>query len=113
MNKVLRSVFAFLVIALIPVYSNAKSAICSCVNEPITTEEKARYCKAALDAMSPEETVNAKGACNAKIVRQKGLDVCTCLKTFHTDPAIIKACEEIIGKDTKPSEMAQLAEKCS
>ena len=39
-------------------------------------------------------------------------DACFCLKGLHTDPNIVKACGAIIGKNTKPSEMARLAADC-
>lgn len=101
-----------LLACLLPGYAGAGVDICSCVNEPIKTDEKVRSCGKLLNTMTPEDTVRAKGKCNAKLAHERGLDVCFCLKSFHTEPDIIKECENIIGRNTRPSEMAQLAADC-
>jgi len=105
-------VYVSLIACLLPGYAGAGIDICSCVNDPINTDAKARLCGDLLNGMTPEETVHAKGECNAKFARERGLNICFCLKSFHTDPDIINACENIIGKDTKPSEIARLAANC-
>lgn len=99
-------------VSLLPDLARASVDVCTCVNEPIDTDAKARLCGELLSGMTPEDTVRAKGECNAKLTRKEGLNICSCLKSFQTDPDIIKACEDLIGKDTKPSEMANLAAHC-
>ena len=95
-------------------FSNVQASedICSCVSEPIVTDAKAKSCGKLLDDLTPEETVRISGECNAKLINKTGLNVCTCLTTFQTDPDIIKACEDIVGKNTRPSELVRLAENC-
>ena len=105
-------VFVSAIACMLSQHVGASVDICSCVNEPINTDIKAQSCGELLSGMTPEDTVRAKGECNAKLSRERGLDICSCLKSFHTDPDIIKACEDIIGKDTKPSEMARIAADC-
>ena len=104
--------YVALIACLLPEYAGADVDICSCVNEPINTDVKVRSCGELLNRMTPEDTIRAKGECNAQLARERGLDACFCLKSFHADPDVIKACEDIIGKDTKPSEMARLAADC-
>ena len=108
------SLHIFISLAALLVFTNTQSSedICSCVTEPIVTDAKAKLCGKLLDELTPEETVRILGECNARLIKKSGLNICTCLKTFQTDPDIIKACEDIVGKDTKPSELARLAENC-
>ncbi len=86
--------------------------ICACVSGGIDSDAKAARCSGLLDAMAPEQIVDLTGRCNAQRAATGGPDLCFCLKTFHTDPKIIEACEAIIGKDTKPSEIARLGAQC-
>jgi len=86
--------------------------ICGCVGGKIDTDAKAARCSALLDAMTPAQVVELTGQCNAQRAAADGPDLCFCLKGFHTDPKIIKACEALIGKDTKPSEIARLGAQC-
>ena len=112
MIKYFFSACILLQVGLFSNYAVADEDICQCVNEPINTDAKARSCKKLLDVMTPEETVRITGECKAKLVGESKLDVCYCLKTFHSDPDIVKACEKIIGKEAKPSEMARMAADC-
>lgn len=112
MIKYLFSLYAMLQAAILSSYAVADSDICQCINEPINTDTKAKTCEKLFDAMTPGETVRVTGECKAKLLGESKLDICSCLSTFHTNPDIVKACENIIGKDTKPSEMARMAADC-
>ncbi|MCB1914566.1 MAG: hypothetical protein KDG52_02425 [Rhodocyclaceae bacterium] len=90
----------------------ASPADCACVAGRFDSDAEVARCTQLLDRMSPAEVTNLKGQCNAQSAPAQGIDVCFCLKTFHTDPQVIQACEALLGKNTKPSELARMGADC-
>ena len=90
----------------------ATSENCVCVSGEMDADAEVRHCSPLLEAMSPGQVVDLKGRCSAKSVPAGGPDLCFCLTGFHTDPQMIKACEAVVGKNTKASELARMGAQC-
>ncbi|MCB1906599.1 MAG: hypothetical protein KDH15_04460 [Rhodocyclaceae bacterium] len=93
-----------------PVAASAEN--CGCVSGAMDTDAEVRRCGPLLESLSPGQVVDLKGRCTAKSAPAGGPDLCFCLTQFHTDPQIVKACEAVVGKDTKPSELARMGAHC-
>lgn len=85
---------------------------CSCVTEPEGSGARARACKALIDSMSPNESVEAALTCREK-PPAGGPDLCFCVQTSSTDPEIRKACEAIIPENLTRAKMTSLFVECS
>ena len=85
---------------------------CGCVSGAMDSDAEVRRCGPLLDSLSPAQVVDLKGRCSAKSAPAGGPDLCFCLTQFHTDPQIVKACEAVVGKNTKPSELARMGANC-
>ncbi|MCB1929311.1 MAG: hypothetical protein KDH17_14920 [Rhodocyclaceae bacterium] len=85
---------------------------CGCVSGAMDSDADVRRCGPLLNSLSPAQVVDLKGRCSAKSAPAGGPDLCFCLTQFHTDPQIVKACEAVVGKNTKPSELARMGANC-
>ena len=85
---------------------------CGCVSRAMDSDDDVRRCGPLLDSLSPAQVVDLKGRCSAQSAPSVGPDLCFCLTQLHTDPQIIKACEAVVGKNTKPSELARMGANC-
>lgn len=87
---------------------------CSCVNEPITTDAKAQICGNLMESMTPEESATRTFECRATLpVPDGGPDLCFCLRTTTTDPALAQACQALIPQNITPAELAAKMVECA
>lgn len=86
---------------------------CTCVNEPLNTDDKLKACGNMMDSMTPEEVTTKAFECRAaRPVPEGGPDLCFCLRTMSTDPAIGEACQALIPEDMTPRELAAKMVEC-
>lgn len=88
--------------------------LCSCANETIDSDAKARACAALIESMSPEDAAAGTAACRENMAAPAdGPDICFCLKTFSQDPGILKACDALISDDLSPRELNAMMLECA
>lgn len=86
---------------------------CTCVNEPLNTDAKLKACGDMMDSMTPEEVTTKAFECRAAIsVPEDGPDLCYCLRTTTTDPAIMEACQALIPENMTPRELTAKLVEC-
>ena len=96
-----------------PSSADVDITFCSCTNEPIRTDAKAKACGALMESVSPEEAAGKVMACREQLpVPEGGPDLCFCIRTMSRDPEIGKACEALLPENMSPAEMAKLAVDC-
>ncbi len=92
----------------------ADVTICTCVNEPISTDERANACNALMNSMSAEDIATETVACRSALpVPDGGPDLCFCLQVMTPTAEIAAACEDIIPKNITPTQMAAKVADCA